>query len=338
MERDDDAEHRSSSEGSEGRSQVAALEERVARLELELARVQRQIAAGAEAPAPVVRAAPAPPPPPPMPVSPAPTESPTSAQRLVSEVWARAAYHPPAAPVDDSRDSFESRLGSQIFNRIAIVLLLIGTAYGLKLAVDRGLITPTGRMIIGLIAGAALVLWSERFRHKGFAAFSYSLKAVGSGVLYLSLWAGFRLYGVLPTDVALGLMILVTAWNAYMAWVQDSELLAAYALAGGFITPMLLSTGGNHEMFLFTYLLAINVAIIALVRLKTWPRLLLGVFPLTVAFFIGWYGEFYAASELTVTSVFILLFGVAFGSVPVRRPVVDAAAPAPRFLPDRQSV
>ena len=333
MERDDDAEHRSSSEGSEGRSQVAALEERVARLELELARVQRQIAAGAEAPAPVVRAAPAPPPPPPMPVSPAPTEGPTSAQRLVSEVWARAAYHPPAAPVDDSRDSFESRLGSQIFNRIAIVLLLIGTAYGLKLAVDRGLIGPTGRVIVGLIAGAGLVVWSERFRHKGFAAFSYSLKALGSGVLYLTLWAAFQLFHLLPAPAALALMLLVTAWNAYMAWAQDSELLAAYALAGGFATPLLVSTGGNHEIFLFTYLLAIDLAIIALVRLKTWPRLLLGAFPLTVVFFIGWYTEFYAASELTVTSIFILLFGVAFGSVPVRRPVVDAAAPAPRFLP-----
>ena len=110
-------------------------------------------------------------------------------------------------------------------------------------------------MIAGLIAGAALVLWSERFRHKGFAAFSYSLKAVGSGVLYLSLWAGFQLYHLLPARRALVLMILVTAWNAMMAWAQDSQLLAVYALAGGFSTPMLLSTGGNHEIFLFTYLL-----------------------------------------------------------------------------------
>ena len=116
----------------------------------------------------------------------------------------------------------------------------------------------------------------------------------------------------------MGLMILVTAWNAYMAWAQDAELLAAYALAGGFATPMLVSTGGNHEIFLFTYLLAIDVATIALVRLKSWPRLLFGTFPLTVAFFIAWYAEFYAASELATTSIFIALFGAAFASVAVR--------------------
>jgi uncharacterized membrane protein len=228
-------------------------------------------------------------------------------------------------------DSFENRLGSQIFNRIAIVLLLIGTAYGMKLAVDRGLLGPAPRVILGLLAGAGLVVWSERFRRKGFAVFSYSLKAVGSGVLYLSLWAAFQRFHLLTAGIALAMMVLVTAWNAYMAWVQDSELLAAYALAGGFATPLLVSTGGNHEVFLFTYLLAIDVATVALVRLKNWPQLLLAAFPVTATFFIGWYFEYFAADELAVTSLFIVLFGVAFGSVPVGR-VAAAAATAGRRL------
>ena len=217
-----------------------------------------------------------------------------------------------------ARASFENRLGSQIFNRIGIVVLLIGTAWFLKYAVDREWVGPIGRVMAGLLAGAGIVLWSERFRRKGFAAFSYSLKALGSGVLYLSLWAAFQIYHLLHAPAALGLMALVTAWNAWMAWAQDSELLAAYALAGGFATPVLLSTGGNHETFLFTYLLAIDVATVALVRLRRWPRLLVGAFPLTVAFFIGWYVEFFTASELILTSVFIVLFDCTFSSVPVR--------------------
>src|SRR5450631_1336891 len=123
-----DPERTTSSEGTADRSEVKALEERVARLEFELARVQRQIAAVPQTPAAAAYvAAPPPPPPPPRPISPKPEEA-AAPQRLVSEAWARPAYHPPVA---ESRDSFESRLGSQIFNRIAIVLLLIGTAYGL---------------------------------------------------------------------------------------------------------------------------------------------------------------------------------------------------------------
>ncbi len=224
--------------------------------------------------------------------------------------------------------SLESRLGAQIFNRIGILALLIGAAGFMQLAFSRHWIGPVGRILAGLVAGAGLVVWSERFRRKGFPAFSYSLKAVGSGVLYLALWAAFQLYHLLPADAALAGMILVTAWNAYMAWAQDAELLAAYALAGGFATPLLLSTGGNHEIFLFSYILAIDVATVALVRVKPWSRLLLGAFPATVAYFIGWDLRFFAAGEFAVTSIFIGLFFLVFASVPIQRGVA-AIVPTP---------
>jgi uncharacterized membrane protein len=317
----DEPELPDSADANDRRPQLTAIEERVDRLERELAALQRQIAGAAP---PQAISAPPPPPRPSLPRS-EPVATPAAPQRLTSEAWASA--RPRAASVPESRDSLESRLGSQVFNRVAIVLLLIGTALGMKLAVDRGLIGPTGRVILGLLAGAALVLWSERFRRKGFAAFSYSLKAVGSGVLYLSLWAAFRLYGLLPAEAALGLMILVTAWNAFMAWVQNSELLAMYALAGGFATPMLLSTGGNHEIFLFTYLLAIDAATVVLVRLRNWPRLLIGAFPLTVIYFIGWYAMYFAADALTVTATFVALFAAAFAAVSVGGTANDADAP-----------
>jgi uncharacterized membrane protein len=197
------------------------------------------------------------------------------------------------------------------------VALLIATTLFLKWAIDNHWIGNTGRIAAGLIAGTAIVLWSERFRRNGFNAFSYSLKAIGSGALYLSLWAAFQLYHLLPAGVALAAMILVTAWNAFMAWSQNSEILAAYALAGAFATPLLLSTGGNHEVFLFTYILAIDIATVVLVRLKPWPRLLLGAFPLTVAYFIAWYVNWYGAfgtssQPLATTTVFIALFFITF--------------------------
>ena len=313
------------------------LEARVARLERDLAALQRQIAGTRLRRTCSTRViarptVPPPAPPPPRPAGQEGTASTGGQQRFAQGMGRRAeAYRSQQRRRGDSLESFESKLGSQIFNRIAIVLLLIGTAYGLKLAVDRGLITPTARVIIGLVAGAGLVVWSERFRSKGFAAFSYSLKAVGSGVLYLTLWAAFQLFHLLPAGVALTLMILVTAWNAFMAWAQDSELLAVYALAGGFASPLLVSTGGNHEIFLFTYLLAIDAATAVLVRLKTWPRLLLGIFPATVLFFIGWYSEFYDASELAITAFFITLFGVAFASVAIGRTEAESESAGGRF-------
>ena len=210
------------------------------------------------------------------------------------QVFVKAA--PP--PMRAEGRSLEQRLGSQIFNALGILALIFGASYGLKLAIEHGLIGPMGRVLIGLILGAGLVVWSERFRHKGYAAFSYSLKAVGSSILYLSLWASFQLYHLLPAGAALGAMVLVTAWNAFMAFTQDSELLAAYALVGGFLTPALVSSGGNHETFLFSYLAAINLGLILLLRFKPWLRLIIINFPATVLYFVAWYSEhFHSASS-----------------------------------------
>ena len=143
-----------------------------------------------------------------------------------------------AAPPGETQ-SLESRVGSHWFNRIGILAILIGMTWFLKFAIDNHWIGPLGRVLIGLIAGAGLIAWSERFRARRYIGFSYSLKAVGSGILYLSLWAAFSLYHLVPVSVAFLAMIAVTAFNGYLAWVQDAELLALYAIVGGLSSPVL---------------------------------------------------------------------------------------------------
>src|SRR5579859_5908634 len=182
---------------------------------------------------------------------------------------------PAARGVKPGRDerSLETRVGSQWFNRVGIIAVLIGVALFLKLAFDNQWIGATARVLIGLVSGAALIAWSERFRVKGYGGFSYSLKAVGSGVLYLSLWAAFSMYQLIPAGVAFAGMVLVTVANAFIAWRQSAELLAVYAIVGAFLTPLLLSTGRNEEGFLFSYLLLMNAAMATLLLLKGWDRL-----------------------------------------------------------------
>jgi uncharacterized membrane protein len=116
-----------------------------------------------------------------------------------------------------------------------------------------------------------------------------------------------------------------------MAWSQNAELLAAYALLGAFATPLLLSTGTNHEAFLFTYLAAIDLATMLLLRAKPWHRLAAPVFLGTVAFFIGWYTEWYSYRDgqgpLTETLAFIALFGLLFALPSVRGWILPDSKP-----------
>jgi len=216
----------------------------------------------------------------------------------------------------DSEVSLESRIGSQWFNRIGILAVLIAAAWFLKLAIDNHWIGPLGRVLIGLVAGAGLVAWSERFRTRGYKAFSYSLKAVGSGVLYLSLWAAFSLYHLVDSGVAFAAMIAVTAFNGFLSWVQDAELLALYAIVGGFSTPLLLSTGENHEVALFTYLLLLDAVVLLLVALKPWSRLLCAAFAGTVFFFASWSFGYYTQDEFGTTAFFLAVFFLVFAWAP----------------------
>jgi uncharacterized membrane protein len=231
---------------------------------------------------------------------------------------------PPPLPPGPSRiaalqpePNLESRIGSHWLNRIGIAALLVGVSYFLKFAFDNNWIGPAGRVTIGMIAGIAIVFWSERFRVKGYKAFSYSLKAVGIGTLYLSLWAAFHLYSLIPGGVAFAMMLLVTASAAAMALAQDAQILATFALIGGFSTPLLLSTGQNREIALFSYVAILDFATLLLVTFKPWRRLLVMSYAGTLLLYIGWYSEFYTRPQLRLTLGFATLFFAIFAIAPL---------------------
>ena len=173
------------------------------------------------------------------------------------------------------------------------------------------------QVIIGMAAGIAVAAWSERFRRHGFAGFSYSLKAVGAGALYLSLWASFELYSLVPAAVAFCGMVVVTAAMAALAVLEGAEVLAGLALVGGFLTPVLVSTGRNQEVALLSYLLLLDAAALLLQRFRSWPRILFSSFIGTELLFIYWYAKFYSDDQFAITVSFLSAFFALFAAAPL---------------------
>ena len=283
----------------------------------------------------------------PPPVEPVRAATPSLPVRKTSERFQPTAAPPPPAPLPpipstpataspEQEIDLESRIGSHWLNRIGIAAVLIGVSYFLKYAFDNNWIGPAGRVAIGLLAGIAVVVWSERFRTRGYLLFSYSLKAVGIGVLYLSLWAAFHVYALIPSGVAFVAMLAVTASTAALAVTQNAEILAAFALTGGFSTPLLLSTGQNRELQLCSYLGLLDVATVIMVARKPWRRLLVLSYIGTLLLYIAWYAEFYNRSQVNLTVTFATLFFVIFAVAPLlaQKPQGESAAFAsvPLFL------
>jgi len=299
------------SEIDELKVQLAALTARIYQLEL-----RAGTEPGAHPPAVPASAQTAPP------IPSAPVAQPVYQQAISSTHPHEPVIRPATSPIrygptSEDAASLEKKIGQSWLNRIGVIAMLIGVSYFLKYAFDNDWIGPGGRVAIGLLAGIGLVIWSERLRAAGHKAFSYSMKAVGIGTLYLSLWGAYQVYNLVPSGVAFGAMIVVTAATIVLSLTQDAELLASFALIGGFATPVLLSTGQNHEIVLFSYICLLDLAILALAIVKPWRRLLWGSFIGTILMYLGGNTQYYSDDQRAITVLFVLLFAAIFAAVPI---------------------
>jgi uncharacterized membrane protein len=295
------------------RAQLAALTARV--YQLEVARGSRSETVPATAPQPIKPSITTPS------TTTQTTAPPTPPDKLQRGAALPSFGTPSRAPggltVSRQEGDLEKKIGQYWLNRIGIAAMLIGVSYFLKYAFENNWIGPGGRIGIGLVCGIALILWSERFRTRGHAAFSYSLKAVGIGTLYLSLWGAFQIYHLIPASAAFVAMILVTASTIALALSQDAELLASFAMVGGFATPALLSTGQNHEAILFSYIALLDLAILLMAVLKPWRCLLWGSFAGTLVLYVGWYVSYYTRGQRPLTVFYAALFAAIFAAIPL---------------------
>ncbi len=94
------------------------------------------------------------------------------------------------------------RSGEWWLNKIGIGLLLLGVAFLFMLAVERGWIGPSVRVGFGLAVGGVLLALGLRVgEHR--RAFSRVSLGGGIGALYMSVFAAFQLYGLVPYPVHL---------------------------------------------------------------------------------------------------------------------------------------
>src|SRR5207244_2295960 len=74
---------------------------------------------------------------------------------------------------------------------------------------------PYIRVVIGMICGIAVLVWSERV----FPPFSHSLKVIVVGILYLSIWAAAEMYSLIGGGAAFAAMTIVTGSLVALALV-----------------------------------------------------------------------------------------------------------------------
>ncbi|MES2880386.1 MAG: DUF2339 domain-containing protein [Pseudomonadota bacterium] len=201
-------------------------------------------------------------------------------------------------------------LGGNTIVRMGVLVLFVGLAFLAKFAIDNALLPPELRLAgIGL-AGIGLFVFGFRLRAQAADKLAYALTLQGAGVavLYLTVFAAFRLYQFLPAGAAFALLALICAFSTAIALLQNSMAMAFIGFAGAFAAPILASTGQGSHVGLFSYYLLLNVAIAAVAWLRAWrPLNLLGFFA-TFGVATLWGVLKYQPDQLASTEPFLIAF------------------------------
>lgn len=191
------------------------------------------------------------------------------------EVHYRGETTPPqfVLPHESGTASIESKVGLNWLNRIGAITLVIGVVFFFKYAVDNEWIGPTGRILLGVIAGLALTAYGYRCWRGKQEIYAQGITAAGLGTLYLSFWAAHDLYQLVPAALAFALMAVTTALAGGFAWLYQAEALGALSYGLGAFTPILLSSGEYRPWFFTGFVGILNLSWLALARHMRWKRL-----------------------------------------------------------------
>ena len=200
-----------------------------------------------------------------VPASPAVTNPPPPTRNPPLPPTVRA---PAMQPEPDSR-RLETAFGLTWFSRIGVITVVLALAFFFEYAFENHWITEWGRVILGLICGAASLLAGERLWRGAQRTFAQALTAAGIAFLYLSFWAAFALYHLVAQAAAFALMVLVTGAAGALALRYDGLAIAVLGLSVGYATPLLLEVE-RHPWFVLSYTVLLNAGSAVAARTRRW--------------------------------------------------------------------
>ncbi|MFN0080033.1 MAG: DUF2339 domain-containing protein [Prosthecobacter sp.] len=262
---------------------------------------------------PVIETPPAAPPPIPQP-EPVAVKAPelvrSSPPASLSEAVRAGGFSPSTAPQPRSappvRINLEQFMGAKLFAWVGGLALFLGIIFFVKLSIERGWISPELRTAIGFVLGIGLVGAGVVIqRRKAYATLAHTLCATGIVVLYGVSFAAHSLYHIPPFNhvlVTFGMMTLITAAAFLLAVRMEAQVIAILGMLGGFLTPILCSTGHDNPFGLFSYIALLDIGVLAVAKHKRWLHLTALAAGGTVLMQGGWLTKFFHSSQYAIGS------------------------------------
>ncbi|MGX5099770.1 DUF2339 domain-containing protein [Enterobacter cloacae] len=200
--------------------------------------------------------------------------------------------------------------------KLGILLLFLGLSFLLRYTVEHSLFPLELRLVATALFAVVLLAVGWRLRHKQ-PVYALILQGGATGILYLTVFGAFRLWQMLPMTLAFALLIVICAASVGLAVLQKALSLAMLASLGGYLAPLLLSTGGGSFVALFSFYLLLSIGILAISIWQHWRELnLLG---LLFTFGVGglWGLSDYQPEDYWICQLFLIANTLIFGVLSV---------------------
>jgi uncharacterized membrane protein len=268
------------------------------------------VAASAETQAPAVapQAAPSIPTPPPAaaPEPLIPARGAATREEMLRSMSRKAAAAQDAAIFDPVR-IWRWLIGDNWMVRVGVVVLFFGVAFFIKEAAERVTVPIELRLAGVVLFAVALLIVGWRLRKRS-GAYGLILQGAGVGILYLVIFGAFRIWGLLPAGLTMVLLIAVVALSAALAVLQNAPALAVAGAAGGFLAPILASTGGGNHVMLFSYYVVLNLGLLGVAWFKAWRVLNFIGFLFTFGIGAAWGANYYVPAYYASVQPFLVAF------------------------------
>ncbi len=226
---------------------------------------------------------------------------------------------PPSSPSDGDHileylAAFFTR-GNMVV-RVGVIVLFFGVAFLLKYAVDNNMFPIELRLIAAALGGLTMLVigWRLRLGRPGYALV---MQGGGIGILYLTLFAAAKIYDLVPLGFAFAVMTALVVLSGILAVLQDAKSLAFFGTIGGFLAPILLSTGRGDHVMLFSYYAFLNAGILGIAWFKAWRILNLVGFVFTFTIGSAWGHQYYTPAYFNSTEPFLILFFLFYAAIAV---------------------
>ena len=121
-------------------------------------------------------------------------------------------------------------------------------------------------------------------------------------------------------------MAAIAVLATWLAVRQNARVLAVIGLVGAFLTPVLLSKGENAQVALYSYLIVLDLSVLAVAYFKGWRSLDYLAFVGTAQLSIGWAFEWFEPHLVWSTIGFLIALFLIFALVPVMHAIGRRAA------------